>query len=262
MTRSIPRGVALAALLVAFGCDGVFVLGDVVSSPEATGGSDGFGGSGGSGESDNSTPTAGGVTGNTASTQGNASGVSSATGSRTTSATVAGVGGDMSASTDGGGGASGDTSDGNTRCAPGPPPTAEAVCCGTGTHKRTLVFDAVACEYVLGPWTDCTVEGVCSSYEVDEEIRHCTNGGWRSRVRICNDTCEWGPWSEGECEGGADSCTGCACVSSCTDINTGGTTCKWIACDEAEARAECDQEIANICGTRNEPFTFKEWLPD
>lgn len=116
--------------------------------------------------------------------------------------------------------------------------------------------------YITSKWSACSVSKECAAGSVEVEILHCTNGRWRERTRTCGDTCELGEWVEGECQGDPDACTGCACVNWCTDPDTGGTTCLWIGCTEVEARAECEQDIAALCGTPRDPFTFLEWLPN
>ena len=193
--------------------------------------------------------------------QAGAAGESSGTGTGGAASATSASGG---ASASGGTSAAGGTSTTGVacECTPGNSSSRDVTCgnCGTATKTRLCKED---CQW--GQFDDpgeCMNQGVCAPGTPETVIGHCTNGRWRDRTRTCSDTCEWGAWVEGECEGNGDNCTGCACVSWCTDPDTGGTTCKWIDCSESEARAECEADIVSVGCTRKEPLTFLEWLPD
>lgn len=106
--------------------------------------------------------------------------------------------------------------------------------------------------------------GACTPGKTETDVGHCANGGWRDRVRSCNSNCSWGAWTDtSACQYGQNACTGCACVSWCKDPKTnGGSTCLWIGCSEADARAECQADLKDNCGTTNQPLTFTDWRPN
>ncbi len=235
---------------VTSGSAGSFSAGGSGGSRSHAGGSAGAAGAndgGGAGES--SAASAGGVGGATSTTTGGPGTGTSSTGTSSTSTS--------STSTS-------STTGAPCECTPGDtdPIPQQTACgkCGTASATRSCGED---CRW--GPYGEpgaCTNEGVCTPNEPGERVGHCTNGRWRNDARTCGSDCQWGAWVEGECQGNASNCTGCACVSYCTHPDTGGTTCLWIGCTEAEGRAECDEDVEATCGARKEPFEFIEWLPN
>jgi len=163
-----------------------------------------------------------------------------------------------------GGSSSSSTSSTGVACAciPGYTESMEEPCgnCGTATLTKLCNEDCQWDPY--GPPGECMNQGVCTPNAPLHEYGHCELGGWRDRTSTCGADCQPGLWTDGECEWGPNPCTGCACISDCTDPDTGGTTCLWIDCPESQARAECEVDIEDVCGTPNEPVTFKEWLPN
>ena len=260
----------LATSVIAVGCNSILGNEDrsVVDSTS--------GGASGSGGADSTTGSGGTSSGGsggagTAADSGGTAGTGEAGEAGAAGAGLAGAAGDSSGSDAGGATtASNTTGDASTtsttgvacECTPGHSSSRQVACgnCGTATKTRLCNEN---CQW--GQFDDpgeCMNQGVCAPTTVETDIGHCTNGRWRDRTRTCSDTCEWEAWVEGECEGNGDNCTGCACVAWCTDPDTGGTTCKWIGCSEAEARAECEADIVSVGCTRKEPLTFLEWLPD
>ncbi|HEY6726255.1 MAG TPA: hypothetical protein VI197_19600 [Polyangiaceae bacterium] len=259
---------------VVVGCNAIVgnderILADSTSSSGAggTGVTSGSAGSFSAGGSGGSRSHAGGSAGAAGANDGGGAGESSA-------ASAGGVGGATSTTTGGPGTGTSSTGTSSTstssttgapcECTPGDtdPIPQQTACgkCGTASATRSCGED---CRW--GPYGEpgaCTNEGVCTPNEPGERVGHCTNGRWRNDARTCGSDCQWGAWVEGECQGNASNCTGCACVSYCTHPDTGGTTCLWIGCTEAEGRAECDEDVEATCGARKEPFEFIEWLPN
>lgn len=244
---------------------------------DGTSGSGG-GGTGASGGSDGGTSGAGGAGGSASGEGGAGANEGGGAGEDSAASSVGGAGATTASNTTGGAGGVGAGGTPSTavssmstsstgepcECTPGTtdPVPLETACgkCGTAAATRTCGDDCRWGEY--GDPGACMNEGVCMPNATEEKIGHCTNGRWRDDKRTCGNDCQWGAWVGGECQGNADNCTGCACVGYCTDPDTGGTTCLWIACTEAEGRAECDEDVAAACGARKEPFKFVEWLPN
>lgn len=249
------------------------LLDDPNGAASGSGGTESSGGSGASasGAAGLGGTSAAGTAGAAGANEGGGAGESGAAssvggaGGATSSNTVGGVGaGGIGMSTTGTSSMTASSTGEPCECTPGytDPVPMQTACgkCGTAAATRTCGEDCQWGEY--GAPGACMNEGVCMPNETGQQIGHCTNGRWRDDTRTCDSECQWGAWIQGECQGDASNCTGCACVGYCTEPDTGGTTCLWIACTEAEGRAECDQDIAARCGTRKEPFEFIEWLPN
>lgn len=214
-----------------------------------------------SGASGGTAPDTGGAVGTTA---GGAAGAAGADlggpGSGAISNSTA-AGGSSAATSSTAAGGSGGTSD--CECTPGDSKPKKEPCgnCGSATVAKLCGED---CRWgPFGEPGECMNQGVCAPGDAGEQLLHCDRGRWRYSSSTCGSDCQWGTWTETACEG-ADVCEGCACIAWCTDPDTGGTTCKWIGCSEAEARAECltDLTAPEVDCTLKEPFTLKEWLPD
>ena len=265
---SLIRGL-LSTGLVAFGCNAIFgneerELGENIGDgTSGTGGTETTAASAGtiSGGNGGTGPDAGGAVGAAGAAHGGEAGADPASSTSDGPVTTSGSGGSGANTATSTSAASG--SSGPCECTPGDSESKQEPCgnCGTATRTKLCGDDCRWGE--LGAQGECMNQGVCVPNEPGEELLHCERGRWRYRRSTCGSDCQWGPWTETACEG-ADVCDGCACIAWCTDPNTGGTTCKWIACSEAEARAECETDLTapDVSCTRKEPFTFKEWLPD
>ena len=133
--------------------------------------------------------------------------------------------------------------------------------CGTATVTRTCKDDCQWGEY--GAPGACSMPAnACMPNTSGTRVAACDKGGWRYQARTCKTDCTWNAWADTTaCEYPPNECDGCACVSACTDDETNGTTCLWIACNEATARTECDADIKRVCGSVKQPLTFKDWRP-
>lgn len=264
---SLFRGMLVSALFLA-GCNAILGneersflenIGGGASGATATGATAGneAGSLGGTGTG----TTAGG--GSAGSDDGGAAGAAGADqggtdgGGAAASSSTGGAGATTGSSATGG---SGGTSD-PCECTPGDHKSQLQACgkCGTATVTKVCGDD---CRW--GEFSDpveCLGQGVCAPTDTTEELLHCERGRWRYKRSTCGSDCQWGPPTETACEG-PEGCDGCACIAWCTDPNTGGTTCQWIGCTEAEARAECLTDLEGPSCAYKEPFTFLEWLPD
>lgn len=269
---SLIRGVVSLGVL-AVGCNAILgneerslveINGGGTSGAGGTESATGSGGTlaGGSGGTASETGGAGGTDGTGAvgaagaagAEQGGAEGTGAASSST-------GAGGSSGATSSTGTGGSGGTSD--CECEPGDSKSKKEPCgnCGSATVTKVCGEDCRWGEF--GEQGECMNQGVCAPNEAGEQLLHCPGGRWRYSRSTCGSTCQWGAWTETACEG-PEVCEGCACIAWCTDPDTGGTTCKWIGCSEAEARAECMTDVTapDVSCTFKEPFTFLEWLPD
>lgn len=280
---SLIRGVMSTGLL-AFGCNAILgneersFVENIGGGTSGAGGTESTLGSGGTavGGSGGTAPDAGGAGGSAGggpagaagadqggSESGGAASSSTAAGGSTTASSSSAAGGSTAtASSSTATGGSGGTSE-PCDCTSGDTRSMQEACgnCGTATVTQVCGEDCRWGEF--GEPGECMNQGVCAPNEAGEQLLHCERGRWRYSRSTCDSDCQWGPWTETACEG-ADVCDGCACIAWCTDPNTGGTTCKWTGCTEAEARAECltDLTAPDVDCTLKEPFTFKEWLPD
>lgn len=256
LVESIGGGASGAAGTTA-GSGGTVSGGSGGTAPDA-GGSAGTAGGGeaGAAGAEPGGPDSGGAT-TSSSAAGGSAATTSPTATTTSTATTSSTATTTSTSAGGTGGMS------NCECMPGASQSKQEACgnCGTATLTKLCGDD---CRWgAFGAPGECMNQGVCAPNEAGEQLLHCERGRWRYSRSTCGSDCQWGTWTETACEG-ADVCEGCACIAWCTDPDTGGTTCKWIGCSEAEARAECltDLTAPDVDCTLKEPFTFKEWLPD
>jgi len=268
---SLIRGMS-AACVIAVGCNAILGNEDRSIVASTSGGESGSGGADsttGSGGSSSGGGGNGGTTGNSGGAAGageaGAAGAAGAAGSGRAGAagesSEAGTDAATTVSSTSSTTASTSTTGSDCECTPGHTGSRQRACgnCGTALETRLCNENCRWGEFEAG---ECSNQGTCAPGTPDARVGHCTNGRWRDDTRTCGDDCEWGPWVGGECQGNAENCTGCACVAWCTDPDTGGTTCKWIACSEAEAREECEADIVATGCTRKEPLTFEEWLPN
>jgi hypothetical protein len=279
--------ISLSAIALALGCNALLGNEEGILA-DATGGRSGSGGagappgpsSGGEPASDGGSPAASG-SGGEVSAEGGAPGSGASAGSAGSAdepPTSGGMsdgsggvntGGNAAAFGGNAGDAAGGTNSGTgggtpCACTPGATAQDQVDCdpCGTATVTKACQQDCQWSDY--GPPGTCVMPtGACVPGAAPKtRVAPCANGGWKNQTQSCTDACTLGPWVDaGACEYPPSPCTGCACVSWCEDEDTGGTTCLWIACTEAEGRAECQTDSNSKCGGVTAPLTFRDWRP-
>jgi hypothetical protein len=191
-------------------------------------------------------------------------GMSDGSGGATSGGNAAAGSGNAASGDAGAGGNSGTGGGAPCACTPGTTVEDQVACdpCGTATVTKACQQDCQWSDY--GPPGTCVMPtGACVPGTAPKtRVAPCANGGWKNQTQSCTDACTLGPWVDaGACEYPPNPCTGCACVSWCEDEDTGGTTCLWIACSEAEGRAECQADSNSKCGGVTAPLTFRDWRP-
>jgi hypothetical protein len=212
----------------------------------ATGGAEAPGANAGAAGADSEAPADGGASSGGATAEAGAS-----SGGVTPTAGSSSSGGTSPSS--GGGGSDG------CECVPREIEQREQACgpCNRGTQTVTRTC-TTACQ-----WSDWGVPTACSPVTVECEPGAtkmlqavCGGCGKKTQIQTCSSSCAWGtPVDSGTCA--AFDCDDCAHVEWCTDPDTGGTTCVQDACTEAQALADCNQDIEDLSCVKKQPFTMK-----
>lgn len=141
------------------------------------------------------------------------------------------------------------------------------VSCGPCGKGRQLAPRACRSDCTWGepaaPTGTCDTTGLCDPAAAPQmRTAPCPNGGWKNQELACTSECTLGTWTDTEaCQQGPNGCDGCACVSYCEHPERHVTTCLWIACTQAEAQAECEEDIVARSCMRRPPVELIDWRP-
>lgn len=181
-------------------------------------------------------------------------GSSNAGASSATRAGTAGVAGRVSVAGSAGRSASAGAAGQTRECTPSAADSESRACgaCNKGTQSRTRTCSATGTWGAWSAWGTCAIDVDCESGASESRTVDCETCGTKRQTRQCSSSCTWGGWSDAStC---STDCDHCADVLWCTDPTTGGTTCRQLACTQAQALRDCQLDIPVVCGATKQPF--------